>query len=157
MRHFLTTFFSTLILASAAHAHDFKVGDIQIDHPYARATVSKQTAGAVYVTLENKGEANDKLVKAASPIAESVELHNMEMKNNVMKMREVDQIEVNTGSKVVMQPGHGYHIMLKKLTQPLKAGETFPLALYFEKAGKVEVTVKVEANSNPNAVTRHAH
>ncbi len=146
---------STALLISSAYAHEFTLGDIQIAHPYARATVAQQTSGGAYFGLENKGKQDDKLVKVSGTIAKSVEIHNMEMAGDVMKMREVDGIELKAGSKISMKPAGGYHIMLIGLTQPLKAGDKFPLTLQFEKAGKIEVVVHVEAASA--APMEHQH
>ena len=60
-----------------------------------------------------------------------------------MKMREVPNIALPPAAKITMQPGNGYHLMLFGLRQPLKVGETFPMTLTFEKAGKTDVTVTV--------------
>ncbi len=68
----------------------------------------------------------------------------MSMDGNVMKMREVNGIEIKPSARVALEPGQGYHIMLVGLKQPLKAGEKFPLTLTFEKSGKVDVSVLVE-------------
>jgi len=146
----------TLVFASAVQAHEYKLGDIQIDHPFARATVPGQVSAGAYVSLENKGTVDDKLIKADSTsVANSVELHKMEMKGDVMKMVEVDSIVLKAGEKIKMKPGGGYHLMLMGLKQPLKAGDKFPLTLYFEKAKKIDVMVKVEANAH--TVTEHQH
>lgn len=137
--------FSALLFTSVVEAHDFKLGEIRIEHPFARATVAQQTSGGAYVGLENTGKVNDKLIKAESDIAKSVQLHTMEMVGSIMKMREVDHIDLNAGSKISMKPGDGYHIMLMGLNRPLNIGDQFPLTLSFEKAGKIQVTVNVEA------------
>lgn len=130
---------------ASAHAHDYKAGDLQIQHPHARATVANQPSGAAYLTIENKGKNADKLIAVSSPVAKSAEIHTMSMDGNVMKMREVDDIEIKPSTRVAMEPGHhGYHIMLLGLKQPLKAGDKFPLTLTFEKSGKVDVSVWVE-------------
>ncbi len=142
----LITLLGCVTLISAAQAHEYQLGNIQIIHPAARATVAQQSTGAAYLTLENRGQADDSLIKVESGVAESVEMHNMEMAGDVMKMRAVDTIELKAGSKTGMKPGGGYHIMLIGLKKPLKVGDTFPLTLIFAKAGKIEVTVHVEAN-----------
>lgn len=129
---------------AAAHAHDYKAGDLRIQHPYARAIVAHQPSGAAYLAIENKGKNADKLIAVSSPVAKSAEIHTMSMDGNVMKMREVDGIDIKPSARVAMQPGHGYHIMLVGLKQPLKPGDKFPLTLTFEKSGKVDVSVSVE-------------
>ena len=128
-----------------AQAHGYKLGQLEIGHPYARATVPGQPAAGAYLSLENKGTASDKLVALSSPASKSAEIHTMAMEGNLMKMREVDGgLEIKPGQKIAMQPGNGYHIMLMGLSKPLKAGDKVPLTLTFEKAGKVEVTLNVE-------------
>ncbi|WP_420472970.1 copper chaperone PCu(A)C [Noviherbaspirillum sp. ST9] len=127
-----------------AHAQETKLKDLLIDNPFARATVANQRTGGAYVTIENKGKNADKLVGASSPVAKSVEIHTMSMDGNVMKMREVGQIDIPASGRVEMKPGDGFHLMLMGLQQPLKAGDSFPMTLVFEKAGKTEVKVKVQ-------------
>jgi copper(I)-binding protein len=138
----------SLVVASAlAHAHDFKLGDMRIGHPHARATVPGQPSGAVYLSIQNSGKAADKLIAVSSPIAQNASIHTMAMDGNVMKMREVQTIDLGPGAKVAMKPGDGYHVMLIGLKQPLKRDDKFPLTLTFEKAGKVEVQVHVDGDA----------
>lgn len=154
----LSTMVGTVIFASAAQAHDFTLGDIQINHPFARATMPQQLSGGAYIGLENKGKVDDKLIKVESDIAQSVELHRMEeTKDNVMKMEEVDQIDLKAGSKISMKPGGGYHLMLVGIKKPLKAGDKFPLTLRFAKAGEIKVTVNVEGNDSEKKSGNHQH
>ncbi len=150
---FVSVCLSICILSSGAVlAHEYRAGDIQIDHPYARATMPGQTSGGAYLTLENKGKQGDALISAQSPAAQSVEIHTMSMTaDNVMRMREVNSIELKPQEKIVMQPGNGYHIMLLGLKAPLKAGDKLPLTLTFKKAGKVETSISVEENKAKNA------
>jgi len=147
---------AALLLSAAASAHEYKVGDLLIGHPYARATVPGQPSGGAYLSIENKGKSADKLIGVASPAAKSTEIHTMSMDGNVMKMREVGSIEIKPAEKVAMQPGNGYHIMMIGLTQQLKAGDKVPMTLTFEKAGKVDVTVNVEDKSAGKA-DEHMH
>jgi periplasmic copper chaperone A len=131
-----------LAVGFAAQAHEFKLGAIAIGHPYARATVPGQPAGGGFLKLENKGDA-DRLLSASAGVSGSVELHSMSMEGDVMRMRQVDAIELPAGKTVELKPG-GFHIMFMGLKAPLKAGDSFPLKLKFEKAGEVTVDVKVE-------------
>jgi copper(I)-binding protein len=129
------------LIASPALAHDYKLGDLQIDHPFARATAGR--TGGAFLTIKNAGAGADRLIAAASPVAPNVELHTTVKDGDVMRMRPVAAIDVPAGETVRLQPG-GLHVMLIGLAKPLKAGEKFPLTLTFEKAGKVEVTVDVD-------------
>ena len=142
---------ATLGLAAlAAHAHSFKLGAIEIGHPYARATAPGQPSGGGYLSLSNAG-ANDRLLSASAEVSKAVELHTMTMEGDVMRMRQVEAIELPAGKKVELKPG-GLHIMFIGLKAPLKQGDKFPLKLKFEKAGEVTVEVNVEV-----ADTSHKH
>ena len=126
-------------------AHDYKVGDLQIDHPWARATAPQQANGAAYLTIANQGSGADRIVGAESTAAATVELHTHDVDSaGVMRMREVEAIELPAGETTALRPG-GLHVMLIGLAAPLVEGETFPLTLVFEAAGAVEVEVQVEA------------
>lgn len=140
----ITTLAVAMAFSTQALAQEVKLKDLLIENPYARATVASQPAGGAYVTIENKGVGADKLIGASSPVAKSVEIHTMSMDGNVMKMREVGQIDIKPSTRIEMKPGEGYHLMLMGLRQQLKPGESFPLTLTFEKAGKTEVKVTVQ-------------
>jgi periplasmic copper chaperone A len=141
-----------LSIAASASARDFTIKGLHITHPFARPTVAGTAAGAIYLTIENSGKETDWLVKASSPIVQTVELHSMTIDGGIMRMREVAGIEIPPGKKVTMTPGghepSGFHLMLNKLTKPLKEGDEFPLTLTFRKAGTVEVSVAVESDGS---------
>ncbi len=126
----------------AAHAAT-STRAVAVTRPYARATAAGQSVGAGYLTLTNPGAA-DRLLSASAPVSQTVELHTMSMDGTVMRMRQVDAIELPAGRTVELKPG-GLHLMLMGLKAPLAAGSQFPLTLRFEKAGEVTVQVKVEA------------
>lgn len=150
-----------LAVSASALAHDHRAGDIRIDHPYARPTVAAQSTGAAYLSIENHGKKADQLVSVSSPASASAEIHSMSMHGNVMKMREVPEIEIKPQQKIIMSPGDGYHIMLLGLKQPLKSGDEFPLILNFKHAGKVETKIVVKekpaASNSANHGSMHGH
>jgi len=131
-----------LCALSTAAAQDTKIGDLLIASPWARATPGAAPTGAVYLRIENHGADGDKLVAAATPIADRVMLHTHVVENGVAQMRPVDGIDVAAGATAELKPG-GFHIMLMDLHQPLRKSDVFPLTLTFEHAGKVEVQVYV--------------
>jgi periplasmic copper chaperone A len=116
-------------------------GDIEIKDVWARATPGAAQTAAVYATIVSA--AGDRLTGAATPAAKEAQLHTMTTDNGVMKMRQVDGIDLPAGQEVTLKPG-GYHIMLTGLAQPLVEGRTFPMTPTFAKAGKREVTVSVQ-------------
>ena len=130
-----------------------QTGGVKVMEPWARATAKTARTGAAYLMLENPGGASDKLVAASSPAADKVELHTHIKDGDIMRMREVEYIEVGPQSMVRLQPG-GLHIMLVGLKGPLTKGESFPLTLVFEKAGEVTVDVPIQA---PGAMGKGGH
>lgn len=114
-----------------------------ISEAYARATPPGAAVGAVYFQLSNPGAQTDRLLSAASPVAERTEVHTHTMTNGVARMHEVLAVELPPGKTVTFEPG-GYHIMLMELKAPLVAGETLPLTLTFELAGEVPLTVPIK-------------
>lgn len=136
-----------------AQAHEFKVGKITIEHPYARATAPAQPVGGGFVTLVNQG-GDDRLLSASAEVSKSVELHTMSMDGDVMRMRQVDGIALPAGQKVELKPG-ALHMMFLGLKAPLKTGDSFPVKLKFEKAGEVTVTVNVEEAGADHSMHKH--
>jgi periplasmic copper chaperone A len=134
----------SFLLASAAIASDYKVGPLEIAQPWARATPPSAPAGGGFLTITNTGSTSDRLVSARSPAADLVQVHEMKMDGSVMRMREVEKgLEIPAGKSVTLAPG-GYHLMMMGLKGPLKQGSSVPVTLVFEKAGSVDVQLKVE-------------
>lgn len=142
MRTLLLAFAVLIGLIGATKAQSSSDGSIEIDSPWARATVAGVPTGGTFMTIVNKGAMDDRLVSASTPAADMVELHRTENDNGVMKMVAIPEIDVKAGQKVALAPG-GYHIMLMDLKAPLVEGQSFPLTLVFDKAGKIDVMVKI--------------
>jgi copper(I)-binding protein len=131
---------ASITLASSAFAQT------TITAPWVRATVPQQTSGGAFMQLRSADSA--KLVSVASPMAASAQLHKMEMSGQMMKMREVDAIDLPAGQTVNLGSG-GFHIMLVGLKNQLKEGDSVPLSLVIEhKDGKRE-KVSVSAPVKP--------
>lgn len=131
----------------SATAHDYTAGDLHIQHPWSRALPPVAPTGAAYLAIENRGEHADRLTGAYTPIADHAELHEHVHVDDVMKMQEIDSVEIAPGESVEFTPG-GHHVMLFGLKEPLAAGNEYPLTLIFERAGEVEVTVKVQQDAS---------
>ncbi|MCF8165715.1 MAG: copper chaperone PCu(A)C [Rhodoferax sp.] len=130
-------------LTTTVKAQEVKVGSIKVENAYTRATVPGQMVAGGFMKIENKGVA-DQLISASSPVSGEVQLHEMAMDGNVMKMRQVKDIPVPAGGAVELKPG-GLHLMFMNIKAPLAAGETVPVKLKFAKAGEVEVKMPVNA------------
>jgi hypothetical protein len=139
----LTIAATTLGLGFSVHAQEAKVGNIKIENAYTRSTVPGQQVAGGFMKIENKGGV-DQLISASSPVAGEVQLHEMAMEGNVMKMRQVKDIAVPAGGAVELKPG-GLHLMFMNIKAPLAAGSSIPLKLKFAKAGEVEVKMPVNA------------
>jgi copper(I)-binding protein len=142
MRTILLALFLALAAAPAA-AHEVKSGNLHIVHPWARASAGAAKTGAIYMTIRNEGAAGDRLLSAATPIAERAELHTHIMEDGVAKMRPVEALDIGPGSTVELKPS-GLHLMLFGLRQRLREYDTFPLTLTFANAGTIEIEVYVE-------------
>ncbi len=140
-------FAATLLLAVPAFAHNgvIHLGPINISQPFTRATLPNAPVGGGFLTIENTGTEPDRLVSATSPASDVVQIHEMAMEGNVMKMRQLaDGLEIPAGETVVLAPG-GFHLMFMGLKQAFVEGETIEVTLVFEKAGTVEVSLPVGA------------
>ncbi|WP_426128411.1 copper uptake system-associated protein [Pararhizobium sp. PWRC1-1] len=130
---------ATLVFISPALSHEFRVGDIEVGHPYARAMLPGAKVGGGYLKFTNEGDTDDRLVSATSDRAGSIQLHEMKIDGGVMIMRELQGgIAIPKGSTVELKPG-GYHVMFMGVKQPFKEGETVKTTLTFAKAGTVEI------------------
>jgi copper(I)-binding protein len=128
---------ASLFLAGGAVA---QTGSVEVKDAWARATPDRAENGAAYVTIASS--VPDKLTGASTPVAAQAQMHQMTMDGGIMKMREMTSIDIPAGKPVTLKPG-GVHLMLSGLKQPLRQGQSFPLTLDFEKAGKREVTVSI--------------
>jgi copper(I)-binding protein len=132
------------VFGSTADAHDYSVGDLKIEHPWAKPSLKGVPNGVAYMTITNTGEADDTLLAADADFSNAVELHTMSMTDGVMRMRQLEAgVPLPSGETVKLEPG-GLHVMLIGLKQPLTEGQTLPLTLTFEEAGTLEVELAIE-------------
>lgn len=149
--------------ADHGHGHDHAaaapaavtLGNLELTGPFTRATLPNAPVAGGFVTITNKGEA-DRLLSATSPISDVVQLHEMKMEGDVMKMNEVaGGIEIPAGGTVTLAPG-GLHIMFMGLKERLIEGGSVPVTLTFEKAGTVQIELSVEGIAAKDAGMDHA-
>jgi copper(I)-binding protein len=143
---------ATALASGALFAHDYQLRGMHVSNPFARATPPGASVAGAFMSIENQGTESDRLTAVTSPVAGAAALHEMAMDGGLMKMHAVKGIELKPGAKVDLRPG-GYHIMLEGLKRPFKQGEEIPLTLTFEKAGAMQISVKVEAMG----ATAHTH
>lgn len=131
-----------LATANVAPARDFKAGDVVISHPWSRATPKGATVGAGYLVVENRGTIADRLLGGSVDVAAGFEIHDVVVEDGVMRMRELNALEIPPGGSLEVKPG-GRHLMFVGLLHPLAAGEKARGALQFEQAGRIEVEFDV--------------
>lgn len=131
-------------LSGSAWAHGYKIGSLEIHHPHARATPPGAPVAGGFMTIRNTGAEPDRLIGGEASFAGEMQVHEMKMDGDVMRMREIEGgLEVPAGGEVELKPG-GYHVMFMKLGEQLKEGERRKATLKFEKAGTIEVEFAVE-------------
>ncbi len=144
----LVALLSTFTVASTAYAQ------VAVDAPWVRATVAQQTSTGAFMLLTAKSDS--KLVGAASPVAEHVELHKMTMENDIMKMRQIPELALVAGQPVALEPG-GYHIMLINLNKQISEGNVIPMTLTFENkdGNRTQMQIQATARSLHGGHSKH--
>jgi copper(I)-binding protein len=140
--HWISAALIALVVSGHAQAQTSAPSTIRVENAWARATPARAKTGAAYVAVINNGGSADRLLSATAPLAQEIQFHKETEDNGISRMRELRAVEIDPGAKVIFKPGD-MHMMMVRLKQPLKEGETFPLTLTFEKAGKIDVTVSV--------------
>lgn len=130
----------SLALAASAWAQS----PVQVQDAWARATVANQSATGAFMKLT--APAATRLVEVRSPAAGIVEIHEMKLEGDVMRMRALDTLPLPAGQSVELKPG-GLHVMLMDLRAPVKAGDTVPLTLVFEASDGKRFTQDVGATA----------
>ncbi|MDC8784731.1 copper chaperone PCu(A)C [Roseateles koreensis] len=127
-----------LLIAASAQAQ------VEVSQPWVRATVAQQKATGAFFKLTAKMDS--RLVEVRSPVASEVEVHEMAMEGNTMKMRAVPALDLPAGKTIELKPG-SYHVMLMGLKAPVNVGDSVPLTLVFEGKDKIRETVDIKAEA----------
>jgi len=136
---------AAVLCSGTAFAHHYEKGDLFIQHPWSRATPKSAEVGGGYMKIKNNGASDDALLTVTSPVADRIEIHEMSMDNNVMKMREIKgPLNIPAHKEVDFSP-NGLHIMFIKIKTPFVRGESFPATLHFQKAGDVDVKFAIDS------------
>jgi uncharacterized protein YcnI len=145
-------------IAAAAGAAPtvLKAGSLTLDQPWSRATPGGAKVGGGYLRITNTGTAPDRLTGGSFPLASKVEVHEMKLEGDVMRMKPVEGgLEIKPGATIELKPG-GLHLMFVDLKEPLKEGQTVRGTLTFEKAGSVAVEYTVRGMGGA-APAEHKH
>ncbi|CAG8868219.1 hypothetical protein PS726_05192 [Pseudomonas fluorescens] len=146
-----------LLPACFANAQEYKVGALQIAHPWSQELPPNAPTVAAYFVIDNQGKTADRLLSVDTPIAGEAQLHEHVMQGDMMKMQHVPSVEVPAGGEVTFAP-MAYHVMLLNLKDRslLTDGKRFPMTLHFEKSGDVTVEVAVQKQA-PDTMQEHKH
>lgn len=141
----MKTLFSLALLALVAACgapERIDGASVEIVDAWAAPSPGGVDVAAGYLTIVNASPRDDALVAASSPAAGRVELHEMSMDGDVMRMRQVDRFEIAAGAQAELAPG-GAHLMFMQLPAPLNEGSEVALQLTFEQAGPIDVVLPV--------------
>src|SRR5215475_7002765 len=122
----MKVFSRVAVLAALSFAAAAVSAQVNVSDAWVRGTVPGQKATGAFMQL--KSADGGALVSVQSPVAGRVEIHEMRMEGNVMRMRAIPKLELPAGQTVELKPG-GYHVMLLDLKAPLKKGDTVPITL----------------------------
>jgi hypothetical protein len=130
--------------AAGAVAHEYKAGDLEIVHPWARATLKGSTVADGFMKIVNHGSTPDRLLSVSVEFAKAGQIHDMKMEGDVMKMQELTGgLEIPAGGTVELKP-KSLHLMFVGVTGELMPDTVVDGELIFEKAGKVKIEFMIE-------------
>jgi len=129
----------------AAPARD--ESDVLIRNGWVQESPPSQTITAAYMTIENHTGADIALRSASTEVAQTVELHKMELVDGMMKMHRVENINIPAGGTAELKPG-GYHLMVIGLKKELKEGDKVTITLEFSSDRRETITIPVKPRSS---------
>lgn len=143
-----------LIAALLALTSLSAAAEVTVTDPWVRATVPQQKATGAFMVLRADHDA--KLVAARSEVAGVVEIHEMRMDGDVMKMNPIPSLALPANTDVALKPG-GYHVMLLDLKRQMKDGDSVPLTLVVEQADGQRTEMNIAAPVRPLKPAMPAH
>lgn len=129
--------------------------EIVIDGPWVRETPPGRTVAAGYLKIHNNGKQTRALATAQSPDASRVEIHTMTHEDGMMRMRQIDRLDVPAGSSVSLEPG-GLHLMLFDI-ETAAVGNHIPVTLTFDDGWEIEARFPVRRPDMSPDTGRHQH
>jgi len=141
-KNYFTPFFALLVclfsLVNTAKASNA----ISIKEGYIKASIPGSNITAAYMTLVNQSDKAITLQKITSDISDRIEIHEHSMVDDMMRMRQVEQITIGANSIVVLEPS-GLHLMIFSLKQQLREDELKALTLHFSNSAKINIQLPV--------------
>jgi copper(I)-binding protein len=146
MKNFVLALAASATFALPVFAAAPAADPLAVTAPWVRATVPQQKSTGAFMVIKAPGGA--RLVAVSSPVAGMGELHQMSMQGDMMKMQQVDSIDLPAGKDVNLASG-GYHVMLMNLNRQLKEGETVALTLVTEGRDKKRSSITLQVPVKP--------
>lgn len=158
MKKMMFTALLAIVVVAGCARHDHqRAGDMEISVAWSRATPPGAPVAGGFVTLRNRGTADERLLAVETDAAQRVEIHEVRHEGDVAQMRQMDAgLPVPAGQTVVLEPG-GYHLMFIGPQVAFEEGARVATTLVFEHAGRVPVEFEVRALAATGAEAGHAH
>lgn len=131
----------SLVSGAALLGDEYFSGELTVRDAWMLSTPAGFTGG-VYLTIDNHAGQDERLIQIDTPAAQSVEIHQTQISDDVAQMRPLDELYIPAHERVIFEPG-GYHLMLIGITDDLSAGAQIPLTLIFESGLEYVVDVRV--------------
>jgi copper(I)-binding protein len=140
---------TTLLAGVCALVPSLACADMMVHDPYARAANPMAQSGAAFMEIMNMGDADDRLIAAASDVSARVELHTHVTDGDVMRMVHVEEgFAIPAGETILLERG-GMHVMFMGLNRAFEQGEEIEVTLTFEDAGDMTVMIPIDNERQP--------
>lgn len=145
----LVTFLSLVGLSSWA-------ANIEVSQGHVREVIPGNTITSAYMQITNKSDKAISLVAATSNISDRIEIHTHTMAGGLMKMRQIEQLDIPSQQTAKLQP-MGDHLMIFELNKALKQGQEVDITLQFSNGSSKTVRLPVQSIKNNKQKNKHHH
>ena len=142
LKHLSSLLVLSLVAFSGSALAESATDQVSVSDAYVRAVPPGQPNSASFMEITNGSSTDHALVGGSSPAAEVLELHTHTMEGGMMRMRQIEKIDLPAGQSVKLQPG-GLHVMLIGLKQNLVPDENVPITLKYEDGSEVTIEAPV--------------
>ncbi len=109
---------------------------------FAFETADGQKNGAVYISFFNNSNQNFIINSVKTEVAMKAEIHDVKIKDDIVKMVMLESLNIGKKEQVFLQPG-GKHVMLFGLKKKLAEGEKFKITFTFQNEDEITADVFV--------------
>jgi periplasmic copper chaperone A len=150
LRQNLTAFAAACFVSATFHslplaAHGYEKGELKVRHPWTRVPAAGEKSAGAYMEIRNAGKESERLIGAASSAAERIELYVVTRTGESATIRQTSTLQISARRRLFLRP-EGSHLLLVGIRNRLRKGDRVPLTLHFEKGGKFEIELEVQAS-----------